>query len=50
MKFSKTEILDDLNNQAKWKRDMPNRYAVSKFLEHIANGLCKTCGYYALHL
>ncbi|KAK1242778.1 hypothetical protein MKX08_005590 [Trichoderma sp. CBMAI-0020] len=35
-KFSKTGILDDLNDQAKWKRDMPNRYAVSKFLEHIA--------------
>ncbi|PON21384.1 short-chain dehydrogenase [Trichoderma gamsii] len=35
-KFSKTDILDDLNDQAKWKRDMPDRYTVSKFLEHIA--------------
>lgn len=35
-KFSKTGILDDLNDQAKWKRDMPDRYGASKLLEHIA--------------
>lgn len=35
-RFPKTNILDDLNDQVKWKRDMPDRYAVSKFLEHMA--------------
>lgn len=35
-KFPKTGILDDLNDQAKWKREMTFRYAVSKFLEHMA--------------
>lgn len=35
-KFSKTDILDDLNDQAKWKRYMPERYGLSKFLVHAA--------------
>ncbi|KAL6901497.1 hypothetical protein GGI43DRAFT_403167 [Trichoderma evansii] len=35
-KFPETGILDDLNDQAKWKRHMADRYALSKFLEHIA--------------
>lgn len=35
-KFPKTNILDDLNSQAKWKRYMAERYSVSKLLEHMA--------------
>ncbi|KAL7925742.1 hypothetical protein ACQKWADRAFT_199624 [Trichoderma austrokoningii] len=35
-RFPKTGILDDLNDEAKWKRDMSNRYGLSKFLQHLA--------------
>lgn len=35
-RFSETGLLDDLNDEEKWRRDMPERYGMSKFLEHMA--------------
>ncbi|KAJ4857101.1 short chain dehydrogenase domain-containing protein [Trichoderma breve] len=35
-KFPKTGVLDDLNDKAKWKPLLDNRYNVSKLFEHFA--------------
>ncbi|KAL7800178.1 hypothetical protein V8C37DRAFT_364366 [Trichoderma ceciliae] len=35
-RFPKTGILDDLNDKAKWQRDLNDRYVMTKFLEHMA--------------
>ncbi|KAL6866728.1 NAD(P)-binding protein [Trichoderma novae-zelandiae] len=35
-KFPPKNILDDLNDKAKWESDFTNRYTVTKLLEHMA--------------